>query len=305
VEWAAPDAAADAPARPVGAPWRADRAVVAERRLPELAPMTMSDLLDGGFAILRQAPATILGFTALFVVPIQVLGAWLNRGVEGFDVDEALAESNSSFQVDLGASAGGSGWAALVVQGGSKVVLVIVAAAIARLVSAWYVGRDLSIGELLRGTVPLLWALIASCVLVHLLEGVAVVGLGILPLAVMTWFLVTAPVIGAERVGPIDGMRRSARLVHRRFWNVLGAAIVAYLVEQLFLSAIGGVPTFASLFLGTEGLAWILPAAVGVISAIVTMPLVAGITVLIYLDLRVRTEGLDLEMRAIDAFRGP
>ncbi len=32
------------------------------------------------------------------------------------------------------------------------------------------------------------------------------------------------------------------------------------------------------------------------------MPVVAGITVLIYLDLRVRTEGLDLELDAIEAF---
>ncbi len=273
-----------------------------ERRLPALAPMTMSDLLDGGFAILRQAPATILGFTALFVVPIQVLSAWLNRGAEGFDIDEAVQQSSSSFQVDVGSSAGSSGWALVVLQGGSKLALVIVAAAIARLVSAWYVGRDLTTTDLLRGIRPILWPLVASCVLVHLLEGVAVIGFGVLPLAVMTWFLVTAPVIGAEGAGPVMAMRRSARLVQRRFWNVLGAALVAYLVEQLFLSAIGGVPTVASLFLGTEGLAWILPAAVGVVSAIVTMPVVAGITVLIYLDLRVRPEGLDLEMRAVDAF---
>jgi hypothetical protein len=73
-------------------------------------------------------------------------------------------------------------------------------------------------------------------------------------------------------------------------------------VEQLFLTAIGGIPSFASLFFGTEGIGWILPAAVGVVSSLVTMPLVAGITVLIYLDLRVRTEGLDLELRAADAF---
>jgi hypothetical protein len=302
VEWAAPDAPADAPDRSAGAPPRASRPEEPARRLPELAPMTLSDILDGGFAILRRAPATILGFTAIFVIPIQILAAWLNRGVEGFDVEEAVQQSNSSFQSDLGASGGGSGWSALVLEGGSKVALVIVAAAIARLVSAWYVGRDLTTGALLRGTVPLLWALVASCVLVHVLEGVAIIGLGILPLAVMTWFLVTAPVIGAERIGPIAAMRRSARLVSRRFWNVLGAALVGWLVEQLFLTAIGGIPTFVSLFVGTEGVAWILPAAVGVVSGIVTMPLVAGITVLIYLDLRVRTEGLDLEMRAIDAF---
>jgi hypothetical protein len=181
------------------------------------------------------------------------------------------------------------------------IALVIVAAALARLVSAWYVGRDLSTGELLRGTLPMLWALVASCVLVHLLELVSIIGV-VLPIAVMNWFLVTAPVIGAERAGPIQAMRRSARLVQRRFWNVLGAVILGVLVETLFTYAIAGLPTFFSIFIGTEGIAWVLPAVAGVLGQLITMPLVAGITVLIYLDLRVRTEGLDLELRALDAF---
>ena len=39
-----------------------------------------------------------------------------------------------------------------------------------------------------------------------------------------------------------------------------------------------------------------------IFTQLVTIPVVAGITVLIYLDLRVRTEGLDLELDAIEAF---
>jgi hypothetical protein len=262
--------------------------------------MTMSDLLDGGFTILKRAPATILGLTALLVIPVQVLAAFLDRGIEGFDFDAAVQETNSSFEV--GGTATGSGWASLVLQVGSMLALVVVAAAIARLVSAWYVGSDLTTSQLLRGTVPIAWALFASCVLVHLLEGVSVIGFGVLPLAVMTWFLVTAPIIGAERVGPIKAMRRSARLVNRRFWNVLGAALLAFLVEQLFESAVALLPMFLSLFLGTDGLGWVLRAAIGVMTQLITMPFVAAVTVLIYLDLRVRTEGLDLELRAGEAF---
>jgi hypothetical protein len=260
--------------------------------------MTMSDLLDGAFAIIKRAPATILGLTALFVVPIQVIAAFLNRGVEGFDVDEALQETNATFDF----SGSPSGWSGFVLQVGSMLALVVVAAAIARLVSAWYVGHDLTTSELLRGTVPIAWALLASCFLVHLLEGVSILGLGVLPLAVMTWFLVTAPVIGAERLGPIHAMRRSARLVQRRFWNVLGASLLGLLVETLFESAVSLLPTFVSFFVGTDGIAWVLPAVAGVLSQLLTMPFVAALTVLIYLDLRVRTEGLDLELRAGEAF---
>jgi hypothetical protein len=261
--------------------------------------MTVSDILDGGFAILKRAPATILGLSAAFVVPVQALGAWLNRGAEGVDLDELFAQTDTSFQLG---ETGASGSAAVVLQVGPMLALVFVAAALARLVSAWHVGNDLSLGELLRGTLRQAWPLLASWVLVHVLEAVAIIGVGVLPLAVMTWFLVTAPVIGAERLGPIKAMQRSARLVSRRFWNVLGLALLCFLVELLFDSAIGLLPSTLSLFLGTEGIGWVLPGAVGILTQVITMPVVAGITVLIYLDLRVRTEGLDLELDALEAF---
>jgi hypothetical protein len=260
--------------------------------------MTASDILDGGFSILKQAPATIVAFTAVFIVPIQLFGAWLNRDVSGFDFDEVVQQSDMSFEV--GGSAG-SASAAIVLQLGPMVALVFVAAAIARLVGAWHVGHDLSLGELLRGSLPRAWALLASFVLVHVAESIAVIGV-VVPLAVMTWFLVTAPVIGAERVGPIAAMRRSSQLVSRRFWNVLGLALLCFLVEQLFENAIALIPMVVSLFVGTEGVAWVLPAVVGLLTQLITIPFVAGVTVLIYLDLRVRTEGLDLELRAGDAF---
>ena len=262
--------------------------------------MTVADILDGGFAILRRAPATVIGLTALFMVPIQALGAWLNRGAEGIDLEELRTQTELTFQIgDTGAD---SAPAFFVLQVGPMLALVFVAAALARLVSAWYVGHDLTMGELLRSTLRRAWPLLASFVLVHALEGVSVIGFGILPLAVMTWFLVTAPVIGAEGLGPLAAMRRSARLVSRRFWMVLGLALLSFLVEALIETAIGALPTFVSLFLGTEGLGWVLAGVVAILTTLITMPVVAGITVLIYVDLRVRTEGLDLELDAVDAF---
>ncbi len=263
--------------------------------------MTVPDILDGGFAILRRAPATIVGLTAVFVVPIQLLGAWLGRGAEGLDLSGAFQQgSDGSF--DLTSSSGVSDSAGFVLQVGPMVALVFVAAALARLVSAWHVGHDISLGALLRGTLSRAWPLLAAWVLVHVLEAVSIIGFGVLPLAVMTWFLVTAPVIGAEGLGPIAAMRRSARLVSRRFWMVLGLALLGLLVETLFESAIGLLPTLLWLVLGTGGVGWVLPAVTGIVTQLITMPVVAGITVLIYLDLRVRTEGLDLELDAVEAF---
>ena len=97
-------------------------------------------------------------------------------------------------------------------------------------------------------------------------------------------------------------MRRSARLVNRRFWMVLGLALLSVLVELLFETALSVLPTLLTSLLGTDGIAWVLTGALMIFTQLVTIPVVAGITVLIYLDLRVRTEGLDLELDAIEAF---
>ena len=87
-------------------------------------------------------------------------------------------------------------------------------------------------------------------------------GCGFPALAVMTWFLVTAPVIGAEGLGPIAAMRRSARLVSRRFWRVLGLALLSRAGGVAASATRSGlVPTVLALFVGTDGLGWLLSAA--------------------------------------------
>jgi hypothetical protein len=263
--------------------------------------MTVSDVLDGAFAILKAAPATILAFTAVFAVPVQIAAAWLQRDLLGGESLFDLLESDSSLTgVDQGGSSGF--WAQVVVLFGPALALVFVAAGLVRLVGAWHVGRDLSLPDLLRGSLPLAWPLLASWLLVHLAEGAGLLLCGFPALAVMTWFLVTAPVIGAEGLGPVEAMRRSARLVSRRFWPTMGLMLLASVAAMLFGYALGLVPTVLSLLVGTDGLGWVLTAASGILTSLVTMPIVAGTTVLIYLDLRVRTEGLDLELDAGAAF---
>lgn len=303
VEWAAPDISAAPRPESRGSAAPAPAPASTRPGIPRLGPMTVSDVLDGAFAILKAAPATIIAFTAVFAVPVHLLGAWLQRDLlAGGSFLDAFEQGDTSLTgVDQGGSMSGT-WAQVVLFFGPALALVFVAAAIVRLVGAWHTGRDLSLSELLRGSVPMAWPLLASWTLVHIAELVGMLACGFPALAVMTWFLVTAPVIGAEHLGPVKAMRRSARLVGRRFWPVMGLVLLAGIVSALFGYALSLVPTVVSLLVGTSGYWWLLTAASGVLSSVITMPIVAATTVLIYLDLRVRTEGLDLELDAIDAF---
>lgn len=300
MEWAAPETSpSPAPSRSVGpTPARG-----ADRRprpgIPRLGPMTVSDVLDGAFDILKGAPGTIIAFTAFFAVPVQILGAYLQRDLLGGESFlDVINQADSSLQAVEDTSPASDLWAQMVLLFGPSLALVFVAAGLVRLVGAWHAGADLSLGQLLRGSLGLAWPLLASWFLVHVAEGIGMLLCGFPGLVAMTWFLVTAPVIGAEGLGPIAAMRRSARLTGRRFWPVMGLALLSGIVSSLFGYALGLVPTTLSLFVGTDGLGWLVTAAAGVITSLITLPIVAGATVLIYLDLRVRTEGLDLELDA-------
>ncbi len=264
--------------------------------------MTVSDVLDGSFSILKAAPATIIAFTAIFAVPVQILGAWMQRDLLGGASLLDMFNQGDASLTGINEGSGGTVWAQLVLLFGPALALVFVASGLVRLLAAWHVGQDLTLRELLRGTSPMAAPLLASWLLVHIAEGLGFLLCGLPALVVMTLFLLTAPVIGAEGLGPIAAMRRSARLVRRRFWPVMGLTILSSIVAMLFGYALGLVPTTLSLVIGTAGYGWLLTAASGILTSLITMPIVAGITVLIYLDLRVRTEGLDLELDALAAF---
>lgn len=266
---------------------------------PRLGPMTVSDVLDGAFDVLKRAPATVLGYTAVFALPVQLLLSWFQRDLLGGDSIIDVIQANDTEALDRASSGGGTA-AQLIGLMGPSLALMFIAAGLARLVGAWQVGRDLSIGDLLRLTLPRTPALLGAWLLVHLAEGVGFLLFAFPALVAMTWFLVTAPVIGAEGLGAVAAMRRSARLASRRFWPVLGLGILSGLVATLFGYAIGLLPTLLALLVGTDGAGWVLIAVANVLGSLLTMPVVAAATVLVYLDLRVRTEGLDLELEAAE-----
>ena len=301
MDWAAPDVSTPVgpPPAPVGLapPRQIDGA--ATRRL---GPSTAFDILDGAFTILRRAPGTVLGLTAIFVVPTQMLAAYMMRNINAAGVFDILESGDTSLLANNQPSSGAVTSLALLATLAPSLALVFVAAGLTKLVSAWQVGHDLTIGELLGGMRRLAWPLVASLMLVKAAELVGLMLCALPALAVMAWFLVTAPAIAAEGLGPVEGMRRSARLASRRFWPVLGIGVLSAIVTQFVGFAIELVPQVVLWITGADTFSWVVAGLAGAVTAVLTTPIVAGTAVLTYLDLRVRTEGLDLELDAIDAF---
>ena len=145
------------------------------------------------------------------------------------------------------------------------------------------------------------WALLGSFVLVKLAEGAGIFGCYIGMAFVMALFVPVAPIIGVEGTGVVEALRRSIRLTRARYFPTLGIALLMGVVSWLLANALSALPQALAAWVGFED-GWPLLALGSIIAQIVVLPFVASATVLLYFDLRVRTEGLDLEMTAIDVF---
>ena len=293
-----------------------------------LHPMTVGDVLDGAFKLMKANARSVLTIVAVFVVPLQLLAAFSQRNALGGaglldvvndpSVAEAASESGQS-NADLILS--------LIATFLNILVLPFLAGAISLVVGASYLGQELRAGEALRRTARRGWSLFAAWVIVHVLESAALVvavvvavvagvaGAGVLLvvllvafgflagipllLAVMALSVLTAPAIVVEELGPIRGVRRSWSLVRRRFWPVLGIALLAGVISFVLGNVLGTVPQLLALVVGLEW-GWLLLAFGAIVTALVTQPIVAIVATLQYFDARIRFEGFDLQVIAAE-----
>ncbi|HEX5945787.1 MAG TPA: hypothetical protein VFY82_05890 [Acidimicrobiales bacterium] len=265
-----------------------------------LRPMTAADILDGGFAVVKARPRRILAITALFVVPTQLIAAYLQRNaMGGLGFADFFSEDPTVFNEQAANDPTADLFASLLVAVIPAIALVCVAAALAHLVSQWIMGRDAPAGELLGVIGRNWWALVASFVVVKVVEAAGLLGCYIGLAFLMALFVPVAPIIGVEGGGGIEAVKRSMRLTRARYMPTLGIALLVFIVSTLLSNALSALPQALAGWIGFDR-AWPLLGLGAILAQIVVLPFVAATAVLQYFDLRVRTEGLDLEMTAID-----
>jgi membrane-anchored glycerophosphoryl diester phosphodiesterase (GDPDase) len=182
------------------------------------------------------------------------------------------------------------------------------------------VGQRTSVSESWALVKPQLLRLIAATVLVGLAVGAAIAvplvpgamlltagmttlgavflllgGLASMVLGVWITFrlILTTPVLALEDCGPVRAMKRSWRLVSGAFWRTLGIVLLGSIVAQ----AVGSIAASPFALLGggsAEITSWSVfgLAIAGMITTLVALPFVAGVTALVYIDRRIRTENL-------------
>jgi hypothetical protein len=259
-----------------------------------VGPLTVPDILDGAYTIIKRRPRAVIGAVAVVIVPVQVVSVWVQS-----TADQPVDESPYNALLDLGS--GASIPITMLVAAIASLSLFFVGGIVSSFVTAWYAGRDIGGGDALRATFRRSWAFIGAWALLLPVKAVSY-ALCILPLAVtMTFFALTAPVIAVEGLGPFAAAKRSAQLIARRFWPALGLVLLATLIETVLQVALSAIPMIVAIFLPPPA-DWIVLAVGNAAAALVTTTALVGVSVLLYIDLRARTEALDLDLRAADAF---
>src|SRR5690606_2650710 len=119
-----------------------------------------------------------------------------------------------------------------------------------------------------------------------------------------TWSVPPAALV-TEWLCAFRAMGRSFDRVRGRFWPVLGALVLSYLLYIVVSQIIGGVASAITVVsaLASDQFSF-LPSVIGsAIVQVVAAPFVASMVTIIYFDLRVRKEGYDLELMARDLER--
>ncbi len=258
-----------------------------------IGPMNFVDILDGAFTLYRANARTLIAVTASLLLPVKLLVAWLGRDVAINGASGLLSDSSAN---RLTFDQGSSVTRALVALGVSVLLVPFLHGVVSRVACASYFGGRLGPADALRAVRGRWWALTVAWVLVHLAEGVGGVLLFFPALLVMALFMAVAPVIAIEGLGPIQGMRRSGRLLGPRMLPVLGVALGSAVVVSGVDFALGWLPALLGVVAGPWG--WLFQGAGTVVTSVLATPYVALVATLVYFDARIRSEGMDVALLA-------
>ena len=275
-----------------------------------LRAMSLADLLDETFKVYRREFAVLAGVALLVLIPGLVItllsGAyrfnpltpsyWQNFAQSVNDPQAAAQFQQRSQQVTS------SPFYPLTFVVGF-LLFPFTTGAVYRAATGAAVGQAQTIWSVLQGTLRRYFGIFALAILVGLtlLGGVLIVTIPVVVWVLVRW-TVAFPALFAENVGPTAALGRSWALVKDNWWRTLGIVIVLAILTWVVTTAITALfSLIAAVFPGGSDLRSALALAGNTLASGLVAPIFAVGLTLLYLDLRVRKEGLDLEQLARQA----
>jgi len=283
-------------------------------------PMPLPELLDELFRLYRRHFSLIVGVALLVALPglvwTLVTGTYRLNSASYANLFTTTPGSPPAFNSQQLSNILGT----LALGGlGALILLPFSVGAVYRAVTDVALGRPATIGSVLRETLARYWlllGLIGLGILFFIVWFIAEIigfvllvlpGLAVFCAAVylgVRWSLTVAAMM-AEDIGPIRGLQRSWNLVTGSWWRTLGILLIVTIMQLIItygLFILFGV--IAALFATGDFQAALVQVGGTLLSALVSPITTIAIT-LLYFDLRVRKEGLDLDQLAQQTSPGP
>jgi hypothetical protein len=303
-----------------------------------LRPLGLGEMLDGAVGVMRRYPRPTLGMSAAVAVVMALLNVLLLltllRPIATLDPSTELTGDSEQLQTLLGGAAAGFVLTALLALLTTALLTGILTAVVGKAV----LGQPLDAREAWQSVRPQLRGLVAVSLLIALVTFVVIVvsvtvaallvAVGGAGFALLGVPLAIAGVLGAiylsvrlslapcalvlEKVGVRDSLRRSWTLVKGDWWRVFGISVLTFLIAGFVgvliqapfeLFGYDGLQSFLGGGNALAPRALIFSSIGGIVSSTLVEPFAAGVRALLYVDRRMRAEGLDVALTAAAAAR--
>ncbi|MFJ3977669.1 glycerophosphoryl diester phosphodiesterase membrane domain-containing protein [Streptomyces sp. NPDC090021] len=291
-----------------------------------LRPLGLGEILDGSVATMRTHWRSVVPITLVVATVIQVISVLVQK----FMLNDLPISSTGDMTAEEVIDSLGSSLAVSVVNQFIQVLgTIVVTAMLTMIFSRAILGQHSSVSTTWREARPQLLRLIGLTLLLALgiillgavlvLPGALAGNAGLIVVGFVAWvpliiwlgikFSLASPALMLEKSTVIKAFTRSSKLVRGAWWRVFGitvlTALIAFMVALMVLAFFQMIGAFAfgggiySLADGSAQTAWgpLIFFGIGLIIAqTIIMPIQSGVTVLLYVDQRIRREGLDLEL---------
>ncbi|MFD5097064.1 hypothetical protein ACFWMR_41090 [Amycolatopsis thailandensis] len=275
-----------------------------------LRPLNLTDILDGAVTAMRKYWRMVFGaaaITAVLTAALNLVGLLLVDTTGDLEKirDLGPAATDQELMNQMFSVLGGSLATSFITLVATLLGTTILTGFLTVLMGKAVLGKPVTFKEALKEATPRLLPLLGLTVLYTLAIMVAAIFCLLPAIIPYTFWALASPAFILERGTVMEAFRRSVKLVSGMFWRVFGILLLAYVISS-FLASIITIPFSFSAFLSIFGNLdqmyvpstgdLILQSVGTVIAQTIVGPFTALVTVILYIDQRMRREGMDIEL---------
>ncbi|MFE4670759.1 glycerophosphoryl diester phosphodiesterase membrane domain-containing protein [Streptomyces sp. NPDC056716] len=326
-----------------GTPWGGPPPAAKPGIIP-LRPLGVGEILDGAVSTMRTHWRTVLGISLTVAVLTEIVVVLVRGFLLNDLLDTSALDNPDATLGELTRATGEAMAANFVIFVISLIGTIAATALLATVTSRAVLGKSVTTAEAWRdarpqvlrlfGLIGLLLLILVGIVALGAVPSILVaaagggsaavafstlliIGAAVVALWTMVRLSLATPALMLEKQSITKAMARSLKLVRGSWWRIFGIQLLALVIANVIAMIVvvpfvligatvdgGGISAFIE---SGTGLGWtflVIGGIGSVIGSMITLPITAGVLVLLYIDQRIRREALDLDLARAAGVQG-